>query len=714
MNAINSSHQTPDSTTTPGASPPQAPRRSHVWHRPTGDTPDHFAWMRDVDDPEFIQYLHAENAHADGWFAPHDDLVGTIFEEIRSRVQETDVSSPVFNGGWWYVGATEAGQSYARHLRGRTADTATDELILDENVEAARFAEDGGYFDLGAFDASHDHRDLAWSIDTTGDERYTLRIRRAVGDGTFVDLDDEIDGVSNAGTAWSADGTWLFYVRPDDQERPFQVWRHRLGAPVDDDVLVHEEPDERFFVSVGETRSDRWIVVQSDSKASTESRVLRSNDPTGSFTVIRPRRDGVEYHVDDWGDRFVMVTNDGAVDFRVLATEPATAPRPGAPARATELDDLDREWVELIAPSPGRRLVGADPFADFLVVSEWADAQPRLRLVFRDGTERIVEVSDAPHDVNLDANPEWTTDTIRYRTQSLVEPVSVWDESVSTAERMLVRRVPTPNVDLDHYVSSRVWAESPDGTSVPVDVVHHVDTPFDGTAACCLYGYGSYEASLPPWFSVARLSLLDRGVVWALAHPRGGGELGRSWYDDGKLLAKQHTFDDMLAVAEHLVAERICAPDRLAIRGGSAGGLLVGACMTQRPDRFASVVAEVPFVDIVSTMSDPSLPLTVTEWEEWGDPRAEPFASAMLAYSPYDNTTPQRYPAVYVTAGLTDPRVSVHEPAKWVARLREVGLGDEPIVFRCEMGAGHGGPTGRYDAWRDEARTLAFLLTTTA
>ncbi|MEL6890852.1 MAG: S9 family peptidase [Actinomycetota bacterium] len=701
----NPSHPTTAADSHESPVPPTAPRRPHTWSRPTGDVEDHYAWMRDVEDPDLLAYLEAENDHTDTWFAPHADTVEAIYDEIRSRVQETDTSSPVFNGGWWYVGATEEGQSYGRHHRGRSRNDATAELILDENVEAARFIEPGGYFDLGAFDASHDHSTFAWSVDTTGDEHYTLRIRRARGDGTYVDLDDEIADVAHAGTAWSADGTRVFYVRADEQERPFQVWRHRLGTDVADDVLVHTEPDERFFVWIGETRSDRWIVIQSDSKTSTETRVIPTDEPDTTPVVVAERRDDVEYHIDDWGDRFVMVTNDDAPDFRILATHPT--------GRPTELADLATDWLEFVPHSPGRRIVGADPFADFLVVSEWADAQPRLRIVFLDGTERVVDGGDSPHDINLGANPEWSTDTIRFGTQSLVEPPTVWDEVVGTGVRTLVRRVPTPNVDLDAYVSERIWATSADGTSVPVDVVRHVDTPIDATAAGCLYGYGSYEASMPPWFSVARLSLLDRGVVWALAHPRGGGELGRRWYDDGKLLNKQHTFDDMIAASDALVGNGSVAPQRLAIRGGSAGGLLVGACVTQRPELYAAVVAEVPFVDIVSTMSDPTLPLTVTEWEEWGDPRSEPYASVMLAYSPYDNTTASDYPAIYVTAGLHDPRVSVHEPAKWVARLREVGTGDRPIVFRCELGAGHGGPTGRYDAWRDEARTLTFLLATT-
>lgn len=671
-----------------------------MWQRPTGEVSDPWAWMVDTEDPELIEYLEAENQFGDAWFNGHADTIDAIFGDIKSRIQETDQSTPVMNGGWWYVGSTVEGDSYGRHHRGPSSETATQHVLLDENVEADRVGADD-YFDVGAFDASHDHSMFAWSTDITGDERYDMRIRRFSDDGSFVDLDDHISEVANAGTAWSADGSLLFYVRADDQERPFQVWRHIVGS-TDPDVLIFQEDDERFFVEIGETRSDAWIVIHCGSKTSAEVRLIPSSDPTSDAVVIQPRVDGIEYQVDHWGDRFVMVTNSGgADDFRILQAD----------ANA-ELSDPS-VWLEFVAHVPGRRVIGVEPFETHLVVYEWLDAQPRLRLLFRDGSERVIDLGDEPHDVNLSANPEWTSTTLRFGMQSMTTPGTLYDEDVVTAERTLLRRIPTPNVDLDSYVATRVWATAPDGTQVPLDIVRHVDTPLDGTAPGCLYGYGSYEASMPPWFSVARLSLLDRGMVWALAHPRGGGELGRNWYTDGKLETKQHTFDDMIASAEHLTDTGFVATDRLAIRGGSAGGLLVGACMTQRPELFASVVAEVPFVDIVNTMSDPSLPLTVTEWEEWGDPRTEPFASVMLAYSPYDNTSPADYPAVYVTAGLHDPRVSVHEPAKWVARLREVNTGSRPIVMRTEMGAGHGGPTGRYEAWRDEARTLAFLLATT-
>jgi oligopeptidase B len=649
--------------------------------------------MRDVADPALLEYLKAENAAADRFFAGHSDTIETVFGEIRSRVQETDLSTPVHFGDWWYVTSTTEDQSYPVHRRGVSAERAAEQVLLDENLEA----EGHDYFDLGAFDVSPDHRRLAWSRDIAGDEHHTLLVRDL---GTGTDLADRIDHTSNAGVAWSRDGSWLFYVTPDEQERPSTVWRHRVGTSRDDDVRVFDETDERFFVAIGTTRSEEWIVVQSGSRTSADVRLIPTDRPLDEPVVVLHRRPEVEYSIDDWGDSLVMHTNDDAVDFRVLI----------APAGAdwTEPDN----WTELVPHVAGCRIIGVEAFAGHLLIHEWVAAQPRLRLLFRDGTERVVDLGVEPHDVEPAANPRWDTELLRFTVQSLTTPPTLYDEHVATGERTLLRCVPTPNVDLSQYRSTRTWATAADGTVVPLDVVHHVDTSLDGTAPGVLYGYGAYEASLPPWFSVARLSLLDRGVVWALAHPRGGGELGRQWYLEGRLLAKANTFDDTIACAEHLIATGTVAAGRLAIRGGSAGGLLVAGCMTRRPDLFCSVVAEVPFVDVVSTMSDPTLPLTVTEWEEWGDPREEPYASYILSYSPYDNTVTAAYPAVYATAGLNDPRVSVHEPAKWIARLRDVTTGSAPIVLRTELDAGHGGPSGRYHAWRDEARTVAFLLAT--
>jgi oligopeptidase B len=669
------------------ATEPSAKQVAHTWERPTGPVDDPYAWLLDRDDPDTIAYLEAENAHTDAWFAARSDLVDELFGDIKRRVQETDTAAPVPYGEWFYVTSTIEGQSYPVHRRGPSAAAASAQVVLDQNAEAAGHE----FFDLGCFEVSPDHRFVAWSGDVHGDEHYTLRVREIDG---ATDLADELHDTTWAGVAWSTDGEYLFYVVADAQERPFRVMRHRMGTPQAGDVEVFVDNDERFYVGIGTTRNQRAIVIHSGSKLSSEAWLLDPSDPTAAPVCVRPRQPDLEYQVDHWGDRLTILTNEDAEDFRVMT---AALDAPGV-------------WTELIAHSPGRRIVAVEPFAGHLALAEWDRAQPQIRIVGRDGTTHVLAIDAEPHDVGFGPNEVWDTHIVRLTHQSLTVPARVIDVDVSTGAIELVKQTPTPNTDLAAYTSERRWATAQDGTQVPVDVVRHVDTPLDGTAPIVVYAYGSYEASMPPWFSVARLALLDRGVVWALAHPRGGGELGRRWYLDGKLLAKRNTFTDTLACCEHLVATGVGARDRLALRGGSAGGLLVGACVTMEPDRFAAAVAEVPFVDVVSTMSDPSLPLTVTEWEEWGDPRSEPYAGYILSYSPYDNTVPADYPALYITAGLNDPRVSYHEPAKWTAKLRAVRTNDRPLLLRTEMGAGHAGPSGRYDAWRDEARVLAFIL----
>ena len=676
--------------TVSSATPPLAPQRPTVWHRPTGDVSDPWAWLRNRDDPDTIAYLESENRFAESWFAPLEDLRASIFGEIKSRVQEDDTTVPARKGSWWYTSKTVEGSSYPIHCRGEQLATAETHIVFDENVAAV--GQD--YFELGAFDISPSQDLLVWSQDTDGGERYEMHVRDlATGtDGADVLLDTYYS------TAWSADSSWVFYTRPDEQVRPFQIWRHRLGTAQSEDILVLQEDDERYNLGVELTRSGDWIVLTAESRITTELSLIPANDPTAPPVVIRPRLEGVDYSIDHWGDRFVVLTNaDGALDFEVY-TAPVESPD---------------EWTNWIDHTPGRRIVSVEAFADFVVLHEWAGGQPQLRIIDRNGVATTIDTGSEPSDVELDSNPDYHQHSIRFSYQSLTTPRSIYEFDVATGTRSLLKQTPVPGVDLGAYVSRREWATSADGTQVPVDMVWRDGTPIDGSAPAVLYGYGSYEASSPPWFSVARLSLLDRGWVFALGHPRGGGEMGRQWYEDGKLLNKRHTFEDFIACGEHLIANGYAAAGRLAIRGGSAGGLLVGACMTMRPDLFRSVVAEVPFVDVVTTMSDPSLPLTVSEWEEWGDPRAEPYASYMTSYSPYDNVTSTDYPAIYVTAGLNDPRVAFHEPAKWVARLRSTGTGSLPLVLKTEMGAGHGGPSGRYDAWKDEAQTLSFLIATT-
>ena len=681
-----------DESSAPVLLPPIAKQVSHTWSRSTGDVDDPWAWLRDRDDPDTVAYLEAENAYAQAWLTPHEPTVQAVFREIKSRVQETDVAVPVRKGDWWYTGRTVEGLDYAIHCRGTSRDTAGEFVLLDENVEAAGH----DYFSLGLFEIRPDHSVVAWSSDIDGSELFTVRFRDLT---TGADLPDRLEGTSAwGGAAWSLDGNEFFYMMPDDTMRPFQVWRHTMGTAQTDDVLVLHEADERFYLGIELCRSEQWIVLESASKTSSEVWLLRADRPHDELLPVRGRTDDLEYSIDHWGDGFVVLTNLDADDFRVM-----TAP-----------EDDPATWTELLPHVPGQRIVGVEPFATHLVVHEWSHAQQRVRIVHRDRSMSGLDLGDEPHELELEANPEWNAGTLRYGYQSFTTPASVFELDLASGERTLLKQTPTPNVDLGQYEASREWATAPDGTLVPVDVVRRRGTVADGTAPCLVYGYGSYEASMPPWFSVARLSLLDRGWTWALVHPRGGGELGRRWYTDGKLLNKRNTFTDTIACVEHVRDLGWAAGDRIVLRGGSAGGLLVGACMTQRPDLFRAVIAEVPFVDVVTTMSDPSLPLTITEWEEWGDPRDEQFASYMLGYSPYDNAVARDYPALLITAGLNDPRVSYHEPAKWCAKLRSLRTDDAVQLLRTEMGAGHGGPSGRYERWRDEAIVLTFAIVATS
>lgn len=666
---------------------PIAPRQEHVWKRPTGDFQDPWAWLRNKNDPKTLAYLDEENAYANNWFAQSEPSINTLFEEIKSRVQETDMSVPTQHGPWWYVSKTIEGMAYAMHCRGLSKETATEHTILDENAEAG----EEEYFSLGVAEISADHSLLAWSYDTDGSEQYCLRIRNLV-DGK--DLPDTLHDTSYGGAAFSANNEYLFYVVNDEALRPFRVMRHRIGEPQSSDVLVYEDLDERFFVGLGLTRSSNYIIIESACRTTSEAHIIDAHSPLTPPKCARPREEGLEYSIDDWGSSFVVLTNLDAEDFCVH-TAPHNAPG---------------NWSILIEHISGRRITDINPFQKFLVVYEWQDAQPHIRLVFPDSSQHAVAVLNEPHDVELDSNPEWTTQTLRFQYQSLITPNTVAEYDVVEKSLKTLKQTVVPNVDLSQFVATREWATSHDGTSVPIDIVRHRDTLQDGSAPAVLYGYGSYEISIAPHFSVTRFSLLDRGWVWAITHPRGGGEMGRRWYLGGQLLTKRNTFLDTIASAEYLVANKWARTGGIALYGGSAGGLLVGACINMAPHVFGAAVAAVPFVDVVSTMSDPTLPLTVTEWEEWGDPRSEPWASYMLSYSPYDNVEDKKYPPLYVTAGLNDPRVSYHEPAKWVAKLRSMQNNTSDIFFRCEMGAGHGGPSGRYEHWRDEAHTIAFML----
>jgi oligopeptidase B len=691
---------------TDSGAPPRAPARPVELTAHDDVRVDPWHWLRDREDPAVLAHLEAENAYTAAVLEPTRGLQERLFEEIRGRIQETDASPPAHLDRWDYFSRTYEGRQYAVHgRRPRGAPAGTSEVVLlDENVLAG----DSEYFALGGFELSSDHGLLAYSTDSSGGERLTLRVRDLE---TGADRPDVVDGVYY-GLAWSADAGTLFYIRPDEAVRPFQLWRHTMGTSVARDVLVYEEEDERYFVSVGRTRTGDLVVLTIESKTTSEVRFLAADDPTGELRVVEPRRQGVEYQVAHHrsaahGDRLFVLTNaDGAADFSLRVTPLAT---PG------------REHWEVVLPHrAGTRLEAVDAFAGHLVVSERAGGLEQLRVLdLGAGPQpaaavpgRVLGLPDPVYSVWSGENLEFDTATFRFGYTSLVVPASAYDENLDSGSRTLVKRTPVlGGYDPADYTSARLWATADDGTRVPISVVHRNDVARDGRAPCVLYGYGSYEHSIDPAFSSIRLSLLDRGFVFAIAHVRGGGELGRQWYEEGKLTAKRNTFTDFVACAEHLVAEGYTTPDRLGARGGSAGGLLMGAVVNLRPELFGAVVAEVPFVDALTTMLDPTLPLTVIEWEEWGDPLHDPEAYAyMKSYSPYDNVRPAEYPAMLVTAGLNDPRVSYWEPAKWVAKLRATKRDDRPLLLKTELGAGHGGPSGRYDAWRDEAMVLAFLI----
>ena len=667
-----------------------------------GDTViDEYAWLAAKDDPETIAYLKAENAYTEHRTAGLAGLRETLFTETKTRTQETDLSVPTRKGGYWYYTRTVEGQQYGIHCRRAVRDGETDppmpadgaplegeEILLDGNA----LAEGHDFFALGTFDVSPDGRWLAYSTDFSGDERFTLRVKDL---RTGEVLADEVPGTFY-GTAWSADGSTLFYLTVDEAWRPYRVWRHTVGTPASQDQLVYEERDERFWVGVGLTRSERFIVIDAHSKITSEVRVIPADDPTADPVLVAPRRQGVEYSIEHHGDRFLILHNDGAEDFALAYT---SADRPG-------------DWVPLIGHTPGTRLEAVDAFANHIVVSLRTGGLTGIR-VLPDGTGDPYDI-DFPeplYSVGLDSNPEYQTDTIRLHYASMVTPDSVYDYNLVTRQMVLRKRRPVlGDFDPARYEQHRDWAVADDGTRIPVSLVCRVGTPRDGSAPCVLYGYGSYETSMDPWFSIPRLSLLDRGVVFAVAHVRGGGELGRRWYETGKLLTKKNTFTDFVAVARHLARTGWTSADRLVARGGSAGGLLMGAVANLAPDAFCGIVAQVPFVDPLTSILDPSLPLTVTEWEEWGNPLEDPEVYAyMKSYSPYENVTAQKYPAILAVTSLNDTRVLYHEPAKWIARLRATAP-DGDYLLKIEMGAGHGGPSGRYDAWKEEAFIAAWIL----
>jgi len=697
----------------PDLAPPIAPKRPHALTRSDGTVVDDpWYWLREREDPAVRAHLEAENTYTSALFDPLTPLVDELFAGIKGRIVETDASVPVLDDGWLYYRRSVEGQQYGISCR-RPApagvtdpgdlpdeyllpvdphDPPADEVVLlDGNVEA----EGHPYFSLGVFSISRDHRLAVVGVDTDGGEVLRLSVRDLATGETLEQVTDR----ATYGCVWFDDHRTFYYLVPDDAWRPFQVWRHRVGDPPGSDELVLQEDDERFWLGLGRTRSERFVTIHLGTKLVDEVLLLPADAPDATPRVIVPRSLGVEASVEHRGEQLYVVTNrDGATDFK-LCTVPLDDPDPAG-------------WVDLVPHRPGVRLEDADVFRDHLVLSERTGGRTQVRLCDPDtGEGAVLAFDEDVYTAGLGSVASFDARTLRLGYGSLTTPTQVIDLDTATGERRLLKQAEVRGgYDRDRFATFRTWARSHDGTEVPVSVVHRADVALDGTAPCLVYAYGAYEASMDPVFSHARLELLERGVVFAIAHVRGGGEMGRGWYEQGRMQHKPNTFHDLVACVEHLVVTGVADAARVAVRGGSAGGLTVGASLNLRPELFAAAVAEVPFVDVITTMSDPTIPLTVTEYDEWGDPAEPDVQRVMATYSPYDNVRSAPYPALYVTAGLNDPRVQYWEPAKWVARLREATTSDRPIVLETELEAGHGGRSGRYEAWRDEAKVQAFVL----
>lgn len=699
---------------------PRADRRpvTRVHHEDT--FADAYEWLRDPEDPEVLEYLKAETAWTVDQISDQADLREQLFTELSTRTQQTDLSVASWvthhdgdeQTHWWYYSRTVEGSEYAIHCRVPAADrdlppdasagpVAGEEILLDEN----RAADGHDFYSVGDCDVSPNGRWLAWSEDTTGNERYALRFRE-LATGTVL---EETIPDTMPGSVWAGNDT-VFYTRADESWRPHQVVRHQLHTSAVDDAVVAEEPDERFWMGVDISADEKWVLINSSSKITSEVSFLPVDEPCCEPRVVAERRSGVEYDVDIAEDRLFILHNDGAVDFMLSQAELATP-------------DL---WETVLEPAPGERFVGLDLHRDHVILALRRDGLTALDVMDRDplgridlASRRTVTVDEPLRTIGLVAEPDYVTDRFRFTHTSLLTPQRVVEQHVITGAQRVLKETSVLDEPAqgayhrDNYVQERLWATADDGTRIPISVVRRRDTPIDGSAAMIVYGYGAYEISTEPGFANWRLSLLDRGVVWAIIHVRGGGEMGRSWYEQGKFAAKPNSFSDFVAGTRHLVDHGYAHPDRVGAFGGSAGGLLMGAVTNLAPELYRAVLASVPFVDPLTSMLMPELPLTAVEWEEWGDPINDPeIYRVMKSYAPYENVRPTHYPAILASTSLHDTRVLVVEPAKWVAQLRQTATNDDAdILLYVEMAGGHGGASGRYQLWRMICREFAWLLT---
>jgi len=663
---------------------------------------DEFAWLRAehwqevMRDPSVLPadiraHLEAENAHTRTIMADTEALQADLFREMKARIKEDDSSVPAADGPFAYYTSYVTGGQYPRLCR-RPRSGEPEEILLDGNAEAAGKA----YWQLGATAHSPDHRLLAYALDDKGSELFTVRVRDLA---TGRDLADEIPDTRGS-VVWSKDASTLFYVRLDAQQRPLFVYRHKIGTPAADDVLVYEEADTGFFVGVGQTQSGDFVLIEAHDHETTEAHLIDAAQPESAPRLVAARIRGHEYAVDHHGDRLIITTNSGdAEDFRICTAPLAT---PGMDS-----------WIELVPHIPGRLILETIVYKEHLTRLEREGGLPRIVIRrFADGAEHVVAFDEEAYALGVSAGYEYDTTTLRFTYSSMTTPAQVYDYDVERRARVLRKTQEVPSGhDPSRYVTRRLHARATDGALVPLSLLYRRDTPLDGSAPLFLYGYGSYGISIPASFSTTRLSLVDRGFVFAIAHVRGGKDKGYRWYTDGKHRKKLNTFTDFIAAAEHLATERFTTRGRIVANGGSAGGMLMGAIANMAPELFLGVIADVPFVDVLNTMLDKDLPLTPPEWPEWGNPIESPEDFEIIrAYSPYDNVAAKAYPHILAFAGLTDPRVTYWEPAKWVARLRDRRTNDNLLILKTNMEAGHGGASGRFEQLKEIAFDYAFAL----
>ena len=687
--------------------PPDATQKPHTVKAPHGaQRQDEYYWLRDDkrENADMLGYLKAENAYADALLAPLKPVQDALYDEIVTRVKQDDASVPYRDRGWWYYSRFEAGKDYPIHARRKVADGIDATSILaanetgdfrDESVllDVNALAAGKDYYAIGGRTVSQDGRWLVYGDDTNGRRQYTLRIRNL---DTGETLADSIPGTAGYGV-WADDNRTFFYIENDPETLlGTKVKRHVVGTDAKDDVLVYEEKDDTFYMGVGRTRDDAFITIGMSSTVSDELRYAPASNPE-TFAVLAPRARDVEYDADHFDGRWVIRTNAGkATNFKIVTAADGSTSR--------------KDWQDWIAHDPQVFIEDIELFDGFAAIAERSGGLERVRILRDGGASDYVKADETAYSMGLDVNAEPGTDWLRYSYTSLAMPATTYELNVKTGERRALKRQPVPGYDPANYVTERVWVTARDGAKVPVSLVYKKGFEKNGTAAMLQYGYGSYGASMDPGFSVTTVSLLDRGMVYALAHIRGGQEMGRQWYEDGKLLNKRNTFTDFIDVTDALVQQGYAAKDRVAALGGSAGGLLMGAISNMAPDKYRVILSQVPFVDVVTTMLDASIPLTTNEYDEWGNPEQKTYYDYMLGYSPYDNLHAKAYPAMFVGTGLWDSQVQYWEPAKYVARLRDVNTSPRPVVFRTNMEAGHGGKSGRFRRYREQAEMYSFML----